>query len=273
MPAGYDAEVAELFRDFRAASNLTESDLAARLSTRLEVVQALEQGALYALPPWAETCRVVNNYGLLLNLDVRPLLRRIYAQVEAGIVELRPKPMPEVPFMMPRRRPTRRISPWAAGLPWRHGQPRTPAAAPERRPQATGARPDGRPPSATSAATNPSATGSAADASATDASAADASAADTQQPQPQPPQPQTNTAAGAGGVMAAKRPRPALLKWGVIALLVFGIGFGLWMLLGKPSLFGQAPSHTGSKAVPDKPLDPDDPRNRKADRLPSPNGL
>ena len=91
MPAGYDAEVAELFRDFRAASNLTESDLAARLSTRLEVVQALEQGALYALPPWAETCRVVNNYGLLLNLDVRPLLRRIYAQVEAGIVELRPQ--------------------------------------------------------------------------------------------------------------------------------------------------------------------------------------
>ena len=101
MPAGYDAEVAELFRDFRAASNLTESDLAARLSTRLDVVQALEQGALFALPPWAETCRVINNYGLLLNLDVRPLLRRIYAQVEAGIVELRPKPMPEVPFMMP----------------------------------------------------------------------------------------------------------------------------------------------------------------------------
>ncbi len=101
MPAGYDAEVAELFRDFRAASNLSEADLAARLATRLEVVQALEQGALFALPDWAETCRVVNNYGLLLNLDVRPLLRRIYAQVEAGIVELRPKPMPDVPFMMP----------------------------------------------------------------------------------------------------------------------------------------------------------------------------
>ena len=59
-----------------------------RLGTRAEVVQALEQGALYALPPWAETCRVVNAYGALLNLDVRPLLRRIYAQLEAGIVEL-----------------------------------------------------------------------------------------------------------------------------------------------------------------------------------------
>ena len=102
MPAGYDAEVAELFRDLRAASALSEADLAARLGTRPDVVQALEQGALYALPPWAETCRVVNAYGALLNLDVRPLLRRIYAQLEAGIVELRPKAMPDVPVMMPR---------------------------------------------------------------------------------------------------------------------------------------------------------------------------
>ncbi len=96
MPAGYDAEVAELFRDLRAATTLTEMDLAGRLGTRPEVVQALEQGALYALPPWAETCRVVNAYGALLNLDVRPLLRRIYAQLEAGIVELQPKSMPDV---------------------------------------------------------------------------------------------------------------------------------------------------------------------------------
>jgi hypothetical protein len=101
MPAGYDAEVAELFRDLRSASSLSESDLAARLATRVEVVQALEQGALYALPPWAETCRVVNGYGAMLNLDVRPLLRRIYAQLEAGIVELSPKPIPDVPTMAP----------------------------------------------------------------------------------------------------------------------------------------------------------------------------
>src|SRR3990170_6101492 len=85
MPAGYDAEVAELFRDLRAASNLSEVDLAATLATRPEVVQALEQGALYALPPWPETSRVVNSYGLLLNLDVRPLLRRIYAQIEPSM--------------------------------------------------------------------------------------------------------------------------------------------------------------------------------------------
>src|SRR3990172_10402981 len=101
MPAGYDAEVAELFRDLRSASGLTEADLAAQLATRPEVVQALEQGALYALPPWPETYRVVATYGTLLNLDVRPLLRRIYAQLEAGIVELAPKPVPDLPFMAP----------------------------------------------------------------------------------------------------------------------------------------------------------------------------
>ena len=101
MPSGYDAEVAELFRDLRAASNLSETALAQRLGTRIEVVQALEQGALYALPPWPETCRIVNGYGALLNLDIRPLLRRIYAQLEAGIVQLGPKTMPEMPVLHP----------------------------------------------------------------------------------------------------------------------------------------------------------------------------
>ncbi|MGD8422083.1 MAG: helix-turn-helix transcriptional regulator, partial [Methyloceanibacter sp.] len=101
MSAGYDAEVADLFRDLRAASNLTEADLAARIATPVEVVQALEQGAIYALPPWPETCRVVSAYGTLLNLDTRPLLRRIYAQLEAGVVELGPKPVQDVPVMVP----------------------------------------------------------------------------------------------------------------------------------------------------------------------------
>jgi hypothetical protein len=65
--------------------------------------------------------------------------------------------------------------------------------------------------------------------------------------------------------------RPALLKWGAAGLLVLGMGIGLWMWLDAgPSPLGSATSQSGS--TPDKPLDPDDPRNRKADRLPSPNG-
>jgi transcriptional regulator with XRE-family HTH domain len=86
MPAGFDAEVAELFRDLRLASNLSEPELAQRLDTHVETVQALEQGTLYALPPWPETSRIITAYGTLLALDVRPLLRRVYAQVEAGVI-------------------------------------------------------------------------------------------------------------------------------------------------------------------------------------------
>ncbi|MGB6195224.1 MAG: helix-turn-helix domain-containing protein, partial [Methyloceanibacter sp.] len=141
MPAGYDAEVAELFRDLRSASGLSEADLAAQLATRTEVVQALEQGALYALPPWPETYRVVATYGTLLNLDVRPLLQRIYAQVDAGVVGLEPKAMPDVPFMAPpdhaehefQAQPAK-AQPQAAesfSMP-----PRQPAPAPARPPQA-----------------------------------------------------------------------------------------------------------------------------------------
>lgn len=95
MPAGFDAEVAELFRDLRLASNLSEADLARRLGTRPDVVQALEEGRLYALPPWPETSRIISGYGTLLDLDVGPLLRRVFAQVEAGVIpKVAPLPPP-----------------------------------------------------------------------------------------------------------------------------------------------------------------------------------
>lgn len=260
MPAGYDAEVAELFRDFRAASNLSEADLAARLATRIEVVQALEQGALYALPDWAETCRVVNNYGLLLNLDVRPLLRRIYAQVEAGIVELRPKPMPDVPFMMP---PEARDADFAAAPPPPPSRPM-----PQRAPAYQRQEPP--PPPRPNAGARPQAPGPYADRRAQ----ARPPQAQPRAPQPQPPRPAQRPQAipaPAAPAKAARKSSP-LLKWGIVTLLVLGLGFGVWMLLDEPGLFGPSPAQTGANA-PAKPLDPDDPRSRKTDRLPSPNGF
>lgn len=246
MPAGYDAEVAELFRDFRAASNLSEADLAARLATRIEVVQALEQGALYALPPWAETCRVVNNYGLLLNLDVRPLLRRIYAQVEAGIVELGPKPMPDVPFMMP---PEAREADFAVAPP-------PPQRAPANRRQEP-------PPPRPHAGTRPAGPGPHAD-----------RRAQPRAPQAPPPRSAPRPQAVPTPAAAAKPARApsALVKWGIVALLVLGLGFGVWMLLDEPNVFGPSTAQTGASPAA-KPLDPGDPRSRKADRLPSPNGF
>jgi hypothetical protein len=318
MPAGYDAEVAELFRDLRSASGLTEADLAAQLATRPEVVQALEQGALYALPPWPETYRVVATYGTLLNLDVRPLLRRIYAQVDAGVVGLEPKSMPDVPFMTPpenlerdyEAQPPQADTPAPEPFPVQPRQPAppqqmAPQASPDRRvaprPQSpqgpqmrTQAQPQGQP--------------------------------FPQQPQQQPPptqwppqqrgmppapsrtppqppplprsgqaapprearapagslQPQGRAAVAPRGTSVPLEEKPAkkawpwnaLVKWGVVALVIVGVAAGLWMWLAGPGLLGtsdQAPGKPGAKSSnKGAPTDPNDPRSRKADRLPGP---
>ncbi len=295
MPAGYDAEVADLFRDLRAASGMSETDLAAQLATRLEVVQALEQGAIYALPPWPETYRVVSTYGTLLNLDVRPLLRRIYQQLEAGIVELAPKPMPDVPFMAPpqdgmhdayaRQAPVnqRPAEPFPAAP--RQPAPRQPM--PDRRqpppqqggqPQQFRPQPQGYPQGAQPrAVTSPPQQQPRAEpqglrvqppqrAEPRALPAPQAKAAS----QPAPVQPKPAKAQAPAAKPASKSKR-GLLKWGIALLLASGVAFGLWMWLAQPSLFGLF----GSGATPSgdtAPVsnDPADPRSRKSDRLPSP---
>jgi hypothetical protein len=333
MPAGYDAEVAELFRDLRAASAMSENDLAARLGTRADVVQALEQGALYALPPWAETCRVVNAYGAMLNLDVRPLLRRIYAQLEAGIVELRPKTMPDVPVMTPPEstdfafetdRPAPSSSPSPLDIQWdpappsappRTSRPAAPSApsqnawpnaAPSPAPQAPWPNaapspfpqswPEAAPPPPQAPWPNATPSRPAAPQVQPDRrpppprpAQAQAQAPQSQpQPQPrpqpqqqppprqkaqpQPPPPRMETASAAAGHMPAEekaRKRPALLKWAIGALIVSVLAFGLWIVLSKSSGPSGAIS-SGTGDTQDRVLDPDDPRSRKADRLPSP---
>jgi hypothetical protein len=298
MPAGYDAEVAELFRDLRAASGLTEADLAAQLATRLDVVQALEQGAIYALPPWPETCRVVSTYGTLLNLDVRPLLRRIYAQVEAGIVELAPKPMPDVPFMAPPEDMNRDVqnrdfqAPSRPSVPPTAAPPRQAAGPPPRPSQAApdwGIQPPQQPRQGQAPYPRPQPQ--------PPQWQPPPSAPPQQLPQQQPPpravvQPQrpavppppsrpqprvTPQAAPAEAMPEPKKRRwVTLLKWGLVPLIVFGVAIGLWLWLAKPSLLGFSGPNTAQsgakppKAAPAPALDPNDPRSRKADRLPGP---
>lgn len=322
MPAGYDAEVAELFRDLRAATTLSEMDLAARLGTRADVVQALEHGALYALPPWPETCRVVNNYGALLNLDVRPLLRRIYAQLEAGIVELQPKAMPDVPVMSPPEtgdfgfapgnaagapahnpldipwppppqapppqtaRPNARPAPtpqapWPNAAPSPQSQPQTawPNAQAQPHPQAWPGQPMPQAPRPGAAPQRPAAP---------QQRAPDRRApprpqqAQAPQPQPMPPRqaPQPQPQAQAQPTVAdftaepvapltepeKKRRRPALLKWGLGALIISVVAFGLWFALSQTPIPSSIPGLGDSQGGA---LDPDDPRSRKSDRLPN----
>jgi hypothetical protein len=309
MPAGYDAEVAELFRDLRSASGLTEQDLAAQLATRPEVVQALEQGALYALPPWPETYRVVATYGTLLNLDVRPLLRRIYAQVDAGVVGLAPKSMPDVPFMAPpqnverdyQAQPTQATPQAPEPLPAQPRQPpppqRAPQPAPDRRapqrpPQSPQMQPPGQPQAQPQQPPAPPQW---------PPQQRGAQAVAPKRIPPQPPQlplsrpgqgmpreargpagplpPQVKPALQPRGTplpleeKPAKRRLPwkAIIKWGVVALVILGIAGGLWMWLAKPGLLGSGdkspPAKSTNKATP---ADPNDPRSRKADRLPGP---
>jgi hypothetical protein len=294
MPAGYDAEVAELFRDLRAASGMSETDLAAQLATRLEVVQALEQGAIYALPPWPETCRVISTYGTLLNLDVRPLLRRIYAQVEAGIVELAPKPLPDVPFMAPpqdgmgdmrtgaRQQGQRMAEPFPAAPIPPSRQPRPPQTMPDGRPSP---RQGGQQSRAPQPRQQPQ--------DFPERAAARAMTPPPQQRSPQPapdprvrsqPQALAQQQAKAGspkakGQKARSMPQPqrkkrrGLLKWGIAALLASAAAFGLWMWMSYPGLFGSfgpAAQSGGEGSPPAATADPNDPRSRKADRLPSP---
>jgi hypothetical protein len=300
MPAGYDAEVAELFKDLRAASGLSEADLASQLATRPEVVQALEQGALFALPPWPETYRVVATYGTLLNLDVRPLLRRIYAQVEAGIVELAPKSMPDVPFMAPpdgldRQSQGQPASPAPGGPAQR--QPRRgppPQAQVPQAPQAPQAQP-GRPPlprqaQAPQQRPSPQPRPRAPQGPAPQQQwAPPPRALAPQQPRGAPPvqpraapsapaparaAPQSPAAAAEpqrGAPLPAPKPaRKALpwkpvLKWGAVVVIVLGGTFALWKWLAEPALLGSGPASAPGASAPS---DPNDPRSRKADRLP-----
>jgi hypothetical protein len=62
--------------------------------------------------------------------------------------------------------------------------------------------------------------------------------------------------------------RVGLLKWGLGALVISIVAFGLWMALTH----APDPSGVTGSGAPSGTIDPDDPRSRKADRLPSPPG-
>jgi hypothetical protein len=272
------------------------------------VVQALEQGALYALPPWPETYRVVATYGTLLNLDVRPLLRRIYAQVDAGVVGLAPKSMPDVPFMAPPENGGREYQNQTpqAGPPAGEPSPpprqpspplqRAPQSAPDRRapqrppqsPQPPQMRPQSQP-QAQPSLRQPQ----------PPLQQRGAPPASSRPTPPQPPPlprpsqvappregrapagpqlPQAKPALAPRGAdfpledkPAKKRwPWKAIIKWGVVTLVVLGIALGAWMWLAKPDLLGSGKAPGAKSTNKAAPTDPNDPRSRKADRLPGP---
>ena len=56
-----------------------------RLATHIDIIAALEAGDVRRLPPWPETCRIVQTYTGFAGLDPRPILRLIeILQTSAG---------------------------------------------------------------------------------------------------------------------------------------------------------------------------------------------
>ena len=78
-----DQQIAELFSAMRRASSLNTTDLATRLQTTPELIEALETGDLSYLPEWEETAPVVIAYANLVNIDDRPILRHLRERLTA----------------------------------------------------------------------------------------------------------------------------------------------------------------------------------------------
>lgn len=76
--AGFkDQRLAEIFRNMRRVLNVSADALARELRTSRVVIAALEAGAVYALPPWGETHRIVVTYAQRAGVDARPILARL----------------------------------------------------------------------------------------------------------------------------------------------------------------------------------------------------
>ena len=79
-PAGEDRVLASLFQTMRASAGMPPGDLVRLLRTKPDVLANLEAGRVRALPPMAETVRLIKDYGALLEIDVEPILSRIKQQ-------------------------------------------------------------------------------------------------------------------------------------------------------------------------------------------------
>ena len=87
------AEVARFFHELRLALQLSPVQAAQALSTRVDIVAALEAGRVSALPPWPETCRIVRTYAGFAGLDPRPVLYSL----EQIFVTMPRAPVPAAP--------------------------------------------------------------------------------------------------------------------------------------------------------------------------------
>jgi len=82
--SGRDPQIGHIFRNMRAATRLSRDAIARHLATTSATIEDLEMGAVFALPHWRETVRIVRSYCELLRLDPEPLLWRIQLLLRGG---------------------------------------------------------------------------------------------------------------------------------------------------------------------------------------------
>lgn len=77
------SKIGPLFRDLRRCFRFSVPEVAFRLGTRIDVIEALEAGDVSKLPPWPETVRLVTAYTGLAQIDPRPVLEVISDELAA----------------------------------------------------------------------------------------------------------------------------------------------------------------------------------------------
>jgi hypothetical protein len=105
-----EAEVARFFQDLRAAFRLSQAQTAEQLSTRVDIICALEAADVSALPPWPECCRIIRTYTGPVGLDPRPILHSL--ETLLAIAAQNPKPAPKRSFgsqLGRRKQPQQRV--------------------------------------------------------------------------------------------------------------------------------------------------------------------
>lgn len=271
MPAGHDTELGLIFQEMRRAADVSREQIAGRLATPLETIEALESGALLALPEWSELTRIVTAYTALLGLDARPILRRMEGQLGQG----KPAPIaqpPAAPTPTPPVPPTpNTATPASANA---SGLPTPPSAkAPPAPPRGAPLPPGQTPPPPPSGASRPHLA---------------PGPATSHQPQA-PSQPQAPFFEEAATVEPEEKPKgrmaglvKTLINWAVLIGFVAVLGSGLWYAAKHPRMVW-----SGLDALPQpisravrrawnfmRPLDNEparpqqtDPDNRKSDKI------
>jgi hypothetical protein len=77
------SKIGPLFRDLRRCFRFSVPEVAFRLGTRIDVIEALEAGDVSKLPPWPETVRLVTAYTGFAQIDPRPVLEVISDELAA----------------------------------------------------------------------------------------------------------------------------------------------------------------------------------------------